>query len=424
MLLRAPLWWTTRTAMATAAAVADAGVVTSPTALQQQSSQLVLWSSAPISADGEAVPPQDLCRLQLEPWRGLFAIIVVPPISKDAQQAAHHLHVYGETLAQQQARLYRMAELQRLHHQQNRQWCSQEHSLVLPVLALTPASNVAEMPASPMGVAVSVPEAVEKDEPTVTVSVTAPCALCISGAERNGHSVEAAMEALRRSTAMLPVVPLGIPEDAAAVAGPTTTARLVTASTLTASHLRRHGVGETYQGRTSPFLKLYSSDAIPTSGLMCRKGGDRVRWQAHRHQAHHSVAASRNGSPESTEVTELTVATTPFVSPLGTTTQDPIPQRPTGAHSHRYTPADQGLTVRSTAVATTRTAVVTKPSMQSSGGGQAATSPTAEVTFAHAAVAVGATATPATRGVRCTTKATPLSLPLFRARRQRCGRVG
>ncbi|XQJ24918.1 hypothetical protein NXY56_000814 [Leishmania guyanensis] len=372
MLLRAPLWWTTRTAMATAAAVADAGVVTSPAALQQQSSQLVLWSSAPISADGEAVPRQDLCRLQLEPWRGLFAIVVVPPISKDAQQAAHHLHVYGETLAQQQARLYGMAELQGLHHQQNRQWCSQEHSRVLPVLALTPASNVAEMPASPMGVAVSVPEAAEKDEPTV--SVTAPCALCISGAERNGHSVEAAMEALRRSTAMLPVVPLGIPEDAAAVAGPTTTARLVTASTLTASHLRRHGVGETYQGRTSPFLKLYSSDAIPTSsgpspGLMCRKGGDRVRWQAHRHQAHHSVAASRNGSPESTEVTELTVATTPFVSPLGTTTQDPIPQRPTGAHSHRYTPADQGLTVRSTAVATTRTAVVTKPSMQSSGGG-------------------------------------------------------
>ncbi|KAG5486443.1 hypothetical protein LSCM4_07374 [Leishmania orientalis] len=339
-LLRAPLWWTARTAPAT---------------LQQQSTQLVLWSSVPIGTDGEVMLQKDLCRLQLEPWQALFAVVVVPPISKDAQQAAHQIRAYGKTLPQQQARLYRMMELQMLHHQHGRQWCSQEHSRDLPALALAPptaAVGSTEVSVLPSGSAVSASGTAELDEYTASVGAFA--------------------NVLSSSSALLPLVRLSIPENGGAPAASTTTSALAAASAQTDSRLGRRGIGEVYQGCTSPFFKLCSSYFIPApsrprSRLAHSRSGKHARQQTQQQQMHRSLVGSSNGYPDSAEATMLAMAATPIPSIMWSTAPESNSVLPAFEQLNRCAPADQGPSLLSTAPATAQSANVTPPPRQPSG---------------------------------------------------------
>ncbi|KAG5511293.1 hypothetical protein GH5_07541 [Leishmania sp. Ghana 2012 LV757] len=335
-LLRAPLWWTARTAPAT---------------LQQQSTQLVLWSSVPIGTDGEVMLQKDLCRLQLEPWQALFAVVVVPPISKDAQQAAHQIRAYGKTLPQQQARLYRMMKLQMLHHQHGQQCCSQEHSRVLPVLALAPptvAVGSTEVSVLPIGRAVSASGTAELDEYTASLGAFA--------------------NVLSSSSALLPLVPLSIPEDGAAPAASTTTSVLAAASAQTDSRLGRRGIGEVYQGCTSPFFKLCSSYFIPApSRLAHSRSGKHARQQTQQQQMHRSLVGSSNGYPDSAEATMLAMAATPIPSIMWGTAPESNSVLPAFEQLNRCAPADEGPTLLSTAAATAHSTNVRPPRRQPSG---------------------------------------------------------
>ncbi|KAG5506896.1 hypothetical protein JIQ42_07615 [Leishmania sp. Namibia] len=339
-LLRAPLWWTARTVPAT---------------LQHQSTQLVLWSSVAIGTDGEVMMHKDLCRLQLEPWQALFADVVVPPISKDAQQAAHQIRVYGKTLPQQQARLYRMMELQMLHHQRGRQWCSQEHSRDLTALALAPttaAVGSTEVSVLPIGRADSASGTAELDEYTASVGAFA--------------------NVLSSSSALLPLVPLSIPENGAAPAASTTTSVQAAASAQTDSRLGRRGIGEVYQGCTSPFFKLCSSYFIPApsrppSRLAHSRSGKQSRQQTQQQQMHRSLVGSSNGYPDSAEATMLTMAATPIPSIMWGTAPESNSVLPAFEQLNRCTPADQGPSLLSTAAATAHSANITPPPRQPSG---------------------------------------------------------
>ncbi|KAG5485097.1 hypothetical protein CUR178_08068 [Leishmania enriettii] len=339
-LLRAPLWWTARTVPAT---------------WQQQSTQLVLWPSVPIGTDGEVMPQKDLCRLQLEPWQALFAVVVVPPISKDAQQAAHQIRAYSKTLPQQQAYLYRMMELQMLHNQHGRQWCSQEHSRDLPALALAPPTAAVcstEVSVLPIGRAVSASGTAEQDEYTATVGALA--------------------NVLSSSSALLPLVPLSIPEDGAAPAGSTTTSALAAASAQTDSRLGRRGIGEVYQGCTSPFFKLCSSyfipaPSLPRSRLAHSRRGKHARQQTQQRQMHPSLVGSSNGYPDAAEATMPTMAATSILSIMWGTAPESNSVLPVFEQLNRCAPADQGPSLLSTAAATAQSVNVTPPPRQPSG---------------------------------------------------------
>ncbi|CAJ1986406.1 hypothetical protein conserved [Leishmania donovani] len=356
MLLRAPFWWTTRTAIATAAAVAGGEAATSPATLQQHSAQLLLWSSVPIGADGEVVPLQDLCRLQLEPWRALLAVAAVPPISKEAQQAAHQMRVYGKTVPQQQAHLHRIVERQKLHHQCNRQRRSQEDSRELPVFApprLALAINAAKTAATPSGPAPSAAGTAELEEPAV--SVVPPR---FSARWRTASSVGGVADPLFMCSAMLPLTPLNIPADAAELEASTTTATVVTASPPAVAQPRRRGTGEAYESCTPPFYEVCSPSMTPASSHTSYmpahgKGGERIRWRAQQHRAHRSTAGSSNGCPDSTDVTTLTTAATPITSTFWSMMPSGALAPPALASMHRRTLTNQGLTAHNTAIVTT-----------------------------------------------------------------------
>ncbi|CBZ24072.1 conserved hypothetical protein [Leishmania mexicana MHOM/GT/2001/U1103] len=353
MLLRAPFWWTTRTAMVTAATVAGAEVAMSPATLQQQSAQLVLWSSVPIGADGEAVPLQDLCRLQLEPWRVLLAVAAVPPISKEAQQAAHQMRVYGKTVPPQQARLYRMAERQKLHHQHSRQRRSQEHSRELSVLVaphLTLAVTAAKTAATPSGLAPSAAGTTELEKPAVSVITQS-----FSGRWRKGSSVGGTADPLLMCSAMLPLTPFNIPEEAAALEASTTTAAVVATSAPAVAHPRRRGTGETDEGCTSSFSEVCSLSSIPASSHASSmpahgKGGERIRWRAQQYRMHRSSPGSSNGCPDSTGVTTLTTAATPMASNFWSMMPNGAFLPPALANIHRRTLTNPSLTPHNTAI--------------------------------------------------------------------------
>ncbi|KAG5485766.1 hypothetical protein LSCM1_07178 [Leishmania martiniquensis] len=330
-LLRTPLWWTTRTA---------------PAAMQQQSTQLVLWPSVPIDTDGEVISQKNLCRLQLEPWRALFAAVVVPPISKDAQQAVHQVRAYGVTLPQQQARLYKIMELQRSHHHHDGQWCLQERSRDLPVLALAPptsAVSVGEMPALPL-------------EHASSAGGTAGLGEC-------GASLEPFADFVRVSSAMLPLGPLSTPANAASLAASTTTSMLGVASAPTDLRIRRSGMGETYEGCTSPFFKLCSSYFIPApSRLSLRPAHSRnsghARRQTQQSQMRGSVVGRSNSYPDS-EATGPSMAAMPSVSIMRGAAPESALALPALESLRRCAPADQDAASPSTAAATTQLANTT-----------------------------------------------------------------
>ncbi|KAK7201859.1 hypothetical protein NESM_000253200 [Novymonas esmeraldas] len=357
MLLRAPCWWTTRTALATAAAVAGAEAATSPAALQQQSAQLVLWSSNPTGADGRAIPAQDLCRLGLEPWRALFTgVVVVPPISDEAQQAAQRIRVYGRTLPRQQARLYRMAELQLLHH---RQYC-----LPPALTAITTVVSPVSGAASPLAFVLPAMAAFEQDASAGCLATPR-----VVSTPRVAPPPSAATDALGLSAATLPLVPPITPKDAAALAASTTTAMLAVAAasaTPSAAHVRRRGIGETYVGSTSPFFLHFSSSFASTSsrgspGSASGRAGDRERgrWPAPQRRGHghgatgdegHSSAGADTGDADA----GLDGAAT---SPRSRGGAAALPALATASHR---APADaQGLSPLSPSAATTTTTTTT-----------------------------------------------------------------
>ncbi|GET86166.1 hypothetical protein, conserved [Leishmania tarentolae] len=359
MLLRAPFWWTTRRAMSSTSAETGAGVVASPVTLPQESAQLVLWSSVPIGADGQMVPLQELCRLQLEPWRALFTAVTVLPASKELQQAAHQIRIYSKTMPLQQARLYRMAELQKSHHQDSRPRRPQEHNPELSVLVSSRLASVvdaAKTTAMPNKLVPSAAATTELQESTV--EVITPRAQCLSGRWRHGSSVEGTEDGVCMCSAMLPLTPLSIPECKAALDASTATAMSVAARAPTVSQPHSHDNGETDNGCMSPFSEgrlpsFMQASSHPFSTHAHRKGSERIQWDAQHHQVRLSNAWSRNSYSDLTDMTTPDMAATPIGSTLWglMPNSDPVP--PTLAHRHSRTQVHQALTPHGTLMLST-----------------------------------------------------------------------
>ncbi|KAG5510790.1 hypothetical protein JKF63_07862 [Porcisia hertigi] len=317
MLLRTPFLWTTRTAMATAAAIAGTEVLAARYEVQQLSTQLMLWPSRPIGADGEALPQQDVCRLQVEPWRALFsAVIAVPPISKEARQAADQVELYGKVLSQQQAHLYKLVELHRHTHHVNQQRFSPEDSkerVVLALASLTPTVTLDMM--------LGEPAAGFDTLQTLSFSATGQGSGSAGGVADMGRGG-------------LPALPLIAPESSTALGTSTATPRpMMLNSSSPALNQRRYGKAGTYQGSTSPFSMMYSSylaassclPSIPVPNLPHRIG-----------------AAGTNSCRDSVEGT--LPGTTPILFAL--------------APSSRNSPLDQGIAPGTDATATTPVVIV------------------------------------------------------------------
>ena len=144
---------------------------------------------------------QPLCIIAHEPWRGLYGrIIAIPPISCAAQRAALLINFLAESLPHQQSRVYLEVQAQRVRQEQQ------------PCCGPTDALDAATTP----GVSPPPP-------PNLGTAVIPFISPFTSGLE----SLSAAS--------------------------------LSSAAPSVASYLRRRGIGETYQGCTSPFFQLYRS---------------------------------------------------------------------------------------------------------------------------------------------------------------------
>ncbi|KPI90638.1 hypothetical protein ABL78_0234 [Leptomonas seymouri] len=180
-------------------------------------------------------PHAPLYLLAHEPWRGLYGrIVTIPPISSAARRAAKLIDVLAESLPYQQSLVYQALRVQELRHEQccmdaaskiSRRYTN-DFSGSLPSSQRQPlVDGMMDTPNSVASEAAIAAAAVlrQSNLGTATISVFPPL---VSGLDSLSAVSQAAM------------------------------------TSSVASYLRRRGVGETYQGCTSPFFRLYASICI------------------------------------------------------------------------------------------------------------------------------------------------------------------
>lgn len=322
-LLRVSSWWAVSNSSNGTVRSADFAVYVSPTAAAAAAVEDGEAESAHVTGGRAASPSQQQQQPKLflvahEPWRGVFGrIVAVPPISGAAQRAARLVDQLAESLPHQQAAVYHALQVQQLQRQHRQEELRQQQQR-LRDLTYSSAAQRCPSPLMWSGFADS-PDA-SAAHITAATTTAATAALAASAnllSQQNGATSAPAspLDEPNLGTATIPFVP--------PLEGGLGDASVHSASV--AAYLRRRGVGDTYEGCTSPFFQLYTSAcAVLTLSTaetaQLRKKLDTAREKRREAASATPAALSLGGT--------LTIADThpngPLTATPGTTAKNPM----------------------------------------------------------------------------------------------------
>ncbi|KPA74744.1 hypothetical protein ABB37_09044 [Leptomonas pyrrhocoris] len=270
MSLRVSSWWYPATAAASRNAT-PFSLYASPAAAALQDGDDLAQGRTPDNADGlegedeegqshPPPPPPPLHVLAHEPWRGLYGrVVAVPPISGAAQLAIKLVDILADSLPHQQSLVYQAVREQERRQEQHRV------DVALEVLEWNTtndgAARSSQLSQQQRNELVDVPsELVMRPTTALFPSTPSNRMATRAAAEEAATTAETAAVLLSQpclGTATLPVIPpVTSGQESLSIASRSAVSQSV------AAYLRRRGVGETYQGCTSPFFQLYASTCL------------------------------------------------------------------------------------------------------------------------------------------------------------------